>query len=82
MSEAHVWVDGEPLAAVAGQSIGALLLAHGRRALRHSPRGGPRGLYCGIGACHECRVRVEGGGTVRACVTPVQDGMRITTDAR
>jgi predicted molibdopterin-dependent oxidoreductase YjgC len=82
VSGVRVWVDGEAIVAPAGRSVGAVLLERGRRGLRHSPRGGPRGLYCGIGACHECRVRVEGRGAVRACVTPVQDGMRITTEVR
>jgi sarcosine oxidase subunit alpha len=82
VSAVRVWVDGEPIEAPAGHSIGAVLLERGVRVLRHSPAGGPRGLYCVIGACQECRVRVEGRGTVRACVTPVEAGMRITTAVR
>lgn len=72
-------VDGEPIEAPAGQSIGATLLGAGRLALRDSPSGSPRGLYCGIGVCFECRVHVEGRGEVLACLTPVQEGMRVTT---
>ncbi len=72
-------VDGEPLRAPAGQSVGAALLASGRAALRTSPSGQPRGLYCGIGVCQECRVHVAGRGVVRACLTPVEAGMRVTT---
>ena len=72
-------VDGQPLRAPAGQSIAAALLASGRRALRPSPvSGSPRGLYCGIGVCQECRVRADGE-IVRACVTPVVAGMRVST---
>jgi aerobic-type carbon monoxide dehydrogenase small subunit (CoxS/CutS family) len=72
-------VDGEPLRAPAGQSIAAALLSSGRRSLRESPgSGSPRGLYCGIGICQECRVRADGE-IVRACVTPVVAGMRVTT---
>jgi len=82
VSTVLVWVDGEPIEARAGHSIGAALLERGVRVLRHSPAGGPRGLYCGIGACQECRVRVEGRGTVRACMTAVEEGMRITTGVR
>jgi D-hydroxyproline dehydrogenase subunit gamma len=74
----EVFVDGAPVSGKAGQSLGALLLAAGRAELRRSPGGGPRGLYCGIGICQECRVRVEGRGTVRACVTPAEPGMRVT----
>jgi D-hydroxyproline dehydrogenase subunit gamma len=72
-------VDGAPLRAPAGQSLAAALLAAGRAVLRPSPSGTPRGVYCGIGVCQECRVHVEGRGVVRACVTPVAAGMRVTT---
>lgn len=72
-------VDGAALRAPAGQSLAAALLAAGTAALRQSPSGTPRGLYCGIGVCQECRVHVEGQGVVRACVTPVSAGMRVTT---
>jgi aerobic-type carbon monoxide dehydrogenase small subunit (CoxS/CutS family) len=71
-------VDGAPLRAPAGQSLGAALIASGRVALRKSPGGAPRGLYCGIGVCQECRVVVDGE-VVRACVTPVAAGMRVQT---
>jgi sarcosine oxidase subunit alpha len=71
-------VDGRPVHAPAGQSLAAALLAAGRAALRHSPSGTPRGVYCGIGVCQECRVLVEGRGAVRACVTPSEPGMRIS----
>jgi predicted molibdopterin-dependent oxidoreductase YjgC len=75
----ELFVDGEALEAPAGQSIAAALLASGRAALRPSPSGQPRGLYCGIGVCQECRVRADGR-VVRACVTPVTAGMRVVTD--
>lgn len=71
-------VDGAPLHAPAGQSIAAALIAAGRDAVRVSPGGVPRGVYCGIGICQECRV-VADGEVVRACVTPVVAGMRVTT---
>jgi predicted molibdopterin-dependent oxidoreductase YjgC len=71
-------VDGKPLRAPAGQSIAAALLASGRASLRKSPSGDPRGLYCGIGICQECRVQADGR-VVRACVTPVAAGMRVVT---
>jgi D-hydroxyproline dehydrogenase subunit gamma len=73
-------VDGERIVAPARQSIAAALLGLGRTVLRHGPAGGPRGLYCGIGSCFECRVHVEGRGVVLSCVTPVEAGMRITTE--
>jgi predicted molibdopterin-dependent oxidoreductase YjgC len=72
-------VDGERVEAAAHQSIAAALLVAGRAVLRHSPSGSPRGVYCGIGACFECRVHVEGRGVVLGCVTPIEPGMRVTT---
>jgi aerobic-type carbon monoxide dehydrogenase small subunit (CoxS/CutS family) len=71
-------VDGTPLTAPAGRSLAAVLLDAGRETLRESPGGTPRGLYCGIGVCQECRVVVDGEVT-RSCVTPVKAGMRVTT---
>jgi aerobic-type carbon monoxide dehydrogenase small subunit (CoxS/CutS family) len=74
----EVIVDGSPLQAPAGQSLAAALLSAGRSVLRESPSGKPRGLYCGIGVCQECRVLVDGE-VVRSCVTPVVAGMRVQT---
>lgn len=71
-------VDGEVQRAPEGQSLGAALLHAGRAALRQSPSGTPRGLFCGIGVCQECRVVVDGN-VARACVTPVTAGMQVTT---
>ena len=71
-------VDGRALTAPAGRSLAAVLLKAGQETLRDSPAGNPRGLYCGIGVCQECRVVVDGV-VVRSCVTPVAAGMRVTT---
>jgi aerobic-type carbon monoxide dehydrogenase small subunit (CoxS/CutS family) len=79
VSRVELTVDGRPLHAPEGQSLAAALLAAGRPVLRESPGGSPRGLYCGIGVCQECRVIVDGG-AVRACVTPITAGMRVTTN--
>ncbi len=75
-----ITVDGEPIPAYEGESIAAALLAAGRRTFRHAEPGGqPRGLFCGMGICYECLVTVAGQDHVRACMTPVQPGMQITT---
>lgn len=70
-------VDGRPITARSGRSIAAALLELDELQLRRSPGGAPRAVYCAIGVCFECRVHVEGRGAVRACVTPVEDGMRV-----
>lgn len=74
------YYNGHTLPAKSGQTIGTALLASGRRTLRHAPRSGaPRGLFCAMGACFECVVTVDGQPGCRACMTPVRDGMAVTT---
>ncbi|MBG9810123.1 sarcosine oxidase subunit alpha [Bacillus endophyticus] len=61
-----------------GESLAAALLANGIRTLRyHESSGSPRGIYCNIGHCYECRVSINGQQGVRACVTPLKEGMII-----
>ncbi len=75
----RIEVDGEPIEAFEGESIAAALLASGRRALRHTPDGSPRGVFCGMGVCFDCVVEVDGNPSVRSCITPVRAGMRVQT---
>ena len=76
----QVMVDGQPILAYEGETVATALLAAGRRTLRHTvPGGAPRGIFCGIGVCFDCLVTVDGCHTVRACVTPVRDGMQVAT---
>jgi len=78
--EVQLTFDGAPVEAYAGESVAAALLAGGVRALRRTRNGDvPRGLFCAIGSCHDCLVRIDGSGPVRACLTPVRDGMDVTT---
>ena len=78
-SEVHLSVDGEAILAYAGETVATALLTAGQRALRHTVKGQPRGIFCGIGICYDCLVRIEGVGNVRACVTPVREGMKVIT---
>ncbi len=72
-------VDGQLIPAYEGETVAAVLLASGRRVFRHRvPGGDPRGIFCGIGMCFDCLVTVDGTRIVRACVTPVRDGMQVT----
>ena len=73
------WHD-RPIEARPGEPIGAALMAAGVLALRTSPvSGAPRGIYCAIGHCQECRVAVDGVPGLRACLTPVRGGERVTS---
>ncbi len=73
--------DGSPIAALEGETIGAALSAAGIVAFRRTAGGAPRGLHCGMGACFDCVVTVDGRIGQRACMTKVADGMVVTGDA-
>jgi predicted molibdopterin-dependent oxidoreductase YjgC len=73
-------VDGEPIEAYLGETIGSALWAAGHRRLRQTPyTGSPRGLFCGMGVCFDCLVTVNGKTGIRACSTLVEDGMTVST---
>lgn len=76
----EIHVDGRPLAAVPGQTIGAVLTAGGVRSWRTTRAGGrPRGLFCGIGVCFDCLVTVNGEASLRACLVEARPGDKVTT---
>lgn len=66
-----------------GETIAAALLANGVRTLRlQEESGSPRGIYCNIGHCYECRVTVDGKIGVRACLTAIHEGMDVRSGER
>jgi len=72
--------DGEPLRALPGQSIGAALIATGRRSWRRTRIGDrPRGLFCGIGICFDCLVDINGRPNQRACLVQAEPGDIVIT---
>jgi hypothetical protein len=76
--EIEILVDGNPLPAYAGESVAAALIANGQFVFRHTAKHGqPRGVYCGIGFCHECRMVINGVPSVRACITLAEPGMQV-----
>lgn len=72
-----ILVDGEPVPARPGQTVAVALMAAGLRTLRYSRNtGAARGVYCGMGVCYDCVVRIDDT-TDRACMRTVRDGMRV-----
>ena len=74
-----VKINGQPVQALAGETVAGLLLAQGIRVFRHTPDGAPRGLFCGMGICYDCLVTVNDVPHIRACMTPVAEAMTIET---
>jgi sarcosine oxidase subunit alpha len=75
-----VQIDGQAVTAYDGETIAAVLLTEGKRICRHTLKTGePRGVFCGMGICYDCLVTVNGEPNVRACLTPLTNGMAIET---
>lgn len=69
--------DGRQLTARQGQTIAEALLSNGVTTFRKTRFDQPRGVYCGMGICYECRAIVNGSPNVRTCRTPVTPGCRV-----
>lgn len=73
--------DGAALTALDGDTVLTAILAL-RPALRASDvGGGPRAGFCLMGACQDCWIWQEDGARLRACSTPIREGMRLLSDA-
>lgn len=72
-------IDGQMVAALAGDTLMVALLSHVRH-LRESEFGdGRRAGFCLMGACQDCWVWTASGERLRACTTVVEEGMHIIT---
>lgn len=71
-------VEGRPIAARAGDSVAAALLAAGVIQTRTTPVGGAaRSPFCLMGICFDCLMEIDGVPNRQACMTPVRDGMTV-----
>jgi predicted molibdopterin-dependent oxidoreductase YjgC len=77
MNEVEIFLDGKPLKAREGEPVMAALVAAGVKVFRHTAKGSPRRMFCGIGRCTDCVMKVDGVPGVRTCVTRVHAGMRV-----
>ena len=75
-------LDGTPCEALAGDTVLTALLINGKRLRDSKFTGEPRAGFCLMGACQDCWVQCEGGERLRACSTPLNEGMRIVTTRR
>ena len=73
-------VNGQRVEVPAGASVAAAVATLGVP-FRQSRSGQPRAPVCGMGVCFECRVQIDGVAQLRACMTPVREGMQVSTDA-
>ncbi|NNU54429.1 FAD-dependent oxidoreductase [Rhizobium indigoferae] len=74
-------VDGLQIFAEKGMSVAAAIEATGRHEFSRGIKGEGRGLFCGMGACHDCLVTIDGKVSQRACMTIVDDDMQVLRPA-
>jgi len=74
-------LDGRACTGLEGDTVLAAILTHGERLRESDFSDAPRAGFCLMGACQDCWVWLADGGRVRACTTPVADGMHVLTDA-
>lgn len=74
-----ITIDGRRVEARAGESLLLAVLAHAPRLRLHEVTGRPRAGFCLMGACQDCIVLAEDGSRLRACTTPVGQGMAVRT---
>lgn len=78
----EVIIDGQSVSSYEGETIAALLLLQAKTACYRTRGDRPRMMFCNMGTCFECRVRVTQSGVSRwalACVTPLVSQMSIDT---
>lgn len=72
--------NGQHVMGYAGEPIAVALWASGIKAIRSCEvTAQPRGVYCGIGHCYECRAEVDGVPGVRTCMTPLRPGTTVSS---
>src|ERR1700682_5678325 len=59
------------------EPIASALLRAGVLTLRRTRGGAPRGVFCGIGVCNDCLVRVDGRPNQRSCLVVAEPGMQV-----
>ena len=72
--------NGREIKAHEGEPVAAALVAAGVDVLTRSFKyHRPRGFFCAIGKCSSCVLRINGIPNVKACVTQVEEGMKVET---
>ncbi len=77
----RISINGRPFDVREGTTVAVALMISGAVAFRRSVSGQPRGPFCGMGICFECRATINGEAQRRTCQTPCAAGMEVVTDA-
>jgi len=69
--------EGNSYEAKKGDSIAAALTSNNIKIFRSTESNTNRGIYCGMGVCHECQVEVDEASGVLACMQQMSHGMNV-----
>lgn len=72
-------VDGQQLSGLAGDTVLTAVLSNGRQLRVTEFLNTPRAGFCLMGACQDCWVVTSSGLRLRACSTPLEEGMELRT---
>ena len=75
-------LDGRACVGLDGDTVLAAILVQAERLRESDFSDAPRAGFCLMGACQDCWVQLESGERLRACATPLAEGMRIVTARR
>jgi predicted molibdopterin-dependent oxidoreductase YjgC len=74
-------IDGASVEALEGDVLLTVLMLNTGFARVSEFGDGRRAGFCMMGACQDCWVWTEDGGRLRACSTPVSEGLALRTSA-
>ncbi len=73
-----IYYNDQPIEALEGEPIASALINAGIKSFRTTQKKHePRGIFCAIGRCTDCKMIVDGVANTRTCITPVREGMRV-----
>jgi NADPH-dependent 2,4-dienoyl-CoA reductase/sulfur reductase-like enzyme len=73
--------DGRTVPVAASDTVASAMVAAGELGNRRGDSGDLRGVWCGMGVCHECAVTVDHREGALACVTPARSGQTVETQS-
>ena len=72
-------IDGRPAQARVGETVLVAILTRSDHVRLHEITGEQRAGFCLMGACQDCWVWLGPDRRGRACTTPVEEGMAVST---
>jgi len=79
LSQVTLAVNGQTVSVPSGATVAVAVTIAGQPC-RNSVTGEPRGAFCGMGICFECRVTIDGKAHSRSCQILCEPGMKVSTN--